>query len=80
MRGRSARLAFAASFQTIYSHQTLYPSLTVAFPIVGAVVKAAPREPFVVFERQEEPASGEAVRWAGRGDADAVRTARSYLV
>jgi hypothetical protein len=66
-------LAFAASFQTIYSHQTLYPSLTVAFPIVGAVVKAAPREPFVVFERQEEPANAE--RWAGREDFDEVKMA-----
>jgi len=38
-RGRSGRLAFAESFQNVYSYKTLYPSETVAFPIVGAVVK-----------------------------------------
>jgi len=66
VRGRSKRLEFASSFQTIYSHKTLYPSPNVAYPIVGAVVKAAPREPYVVFERQEESCDSkesEGVRW-----------------
>jgi hypothetical protein len=60
-------LEFASSFQTIYSHKTLYPAPNVAYPIVGAVVKAAPREPYVVFERQEESAGDSTdsanVRW-----------------
>ena len=69
VRGRSERLAFAGSFSTIYSYRTLYPSPSVYFPIVGAVVKAGPREPFVTFERQEESCGTSGECWEGSSDA-----------
>ena len=70
VRGRSERMAFAASFKPIFEYRTLYPSPSVYYPIVGAVCKPGPREPYIAFERQEEPVAtqADAVPWAGRGD------------
>ena len=53
VRGRGERLEFEASFKTIYNYRTLYPSASKYFPIVGAICKAGPREPYVAYERQE---------------------------
>jgi len=53
VRGRAQRLAFERSFQTIYEWHTLYPAPSRYYPILGALVKAGPREPYVAFERQE---------------------------
>ena len=53
VRGRSERLAFVAKFHEIFFYDTLYPSPSVYFPIVGGVCKNGPREPYVVFRREE---------------------------
>jgi len=58
VRGRAERIAFAASFREIYHYDTLYPRPGVYFPVVGAVSRAAYREPYVVFARREEVAKG----------------------
>ena len=60
VRGRSERMAFAASFKPTVEYRTLYPSPSVYYPIVGAVCKPGPREPYIAFEHQEEPVATQA--------------------
>ena len=68
VRGRAERMAFAETFTPIFDYRTLYPSPAVYYPIVGAVYKCGPRDPWVAFERQEERVSPAAAPWAGRND------------
>jgi hypothetical protein len=70
VRGRAERMAFAASWKPIYSYKTVYPSPSVYYPIVGAVCKAGPREPYVAFERQEERVQVGVKPWSDRDGAD----------
>jgi len=63
VRGRSERLAFAASFEEIYHFRLLYSGTTFMFPILGAVRMARPPAPstptaalpptYVLFQRRE---------------------------
>uniref|UniRef100_A0A7S1BB49 DUF1995 domain-containing protein n=2 Tax=Corethron hystrix TaxID=216773 RepID=A0A7S1BB49_9STRA len=53
VRGRSERIAFAKSFQTIYHMRCLYDSSTGYFPILGAMLKRGPGEPWVAFRRRD---------------------------
>ncbi|CAM9509356.1 unnamed protein product, partial [Phaeothamnion confervicola] len=58
VRGRGDRLAFAASFTDAYHFRLLYPSSASYYPIVGAVIKRGPWEPYVVFARREGEGGG----------------------
>ncbi|CAN0302331.1 unnamed protein product [Pylaiella littoralis] len=51
-RGRGDRIAFAESFKDMYNFRLLYGSSVGFFPIKGAVMKAGPWEPYVVFNRR----------------------------
>jgi len=62
VRGRSERLAFAASFEEIYHFRLLYSGTTFMFPVLGAVRMARPSAPvegsapppmYVLFQRRE---------------------------
>eukprot|EP00638_Chattonella_subsalsa_P000096 CAMPEP_0117744340 /NCGR_PEP_ID=MMETSP0947-20121206/6694_1 /TAXON_ID=44440 /ORGANISM="Chattonella subsalsa, Strain CCMP2191" /LENGTH=405 /DNA_ID=CAMNT_0005561257 /DNA_START=150 /DNA_END=1367 /DNA_ORIENTATION=- len=53
VRGREERIAFAESFKDVFYFRTLYPSRTSYYPIVGALQKAGPLEPYVLYERED---------------------------
>ena len=68
VRGRTDRLAFAASFEEIYHFRLLYSGTTFTFPILGAVRMAYEGEghiaPYTLFQRRE---SGGAESYDPRG-------------
>lgn len=53
VRGRQQRIDFANSFETIFCFQNIYISGTSYFPILGAVTKVHPNEPWVAHQRRE---------------------------
>jgi len=53
VRGRKDRLDFANSFQPIFHFQNIYYSGTSYFPILGALCKLSPLEPWVAFQRRD---------------------------
>ena len=53
VRGRQQRLDFAAQFQTIFHFQNIYVSGTSYFPILGAITKLHPEEPWVCHQRRD---------------------------
>lgn len=52
-RGRQQRIDFANSFQSIYHFSNLYVSGTSYFPILGALTKLSPTEPWVAHQRRD---------------------------
>ena len=53
VRGRQERIDFANSFETVYHFQNLYVSGTSYFPILGAMTKLHPSEPWVAHQRRD---------------------------
>ncbi|KAL7574596.1 hypothetical protein ACA910_002952 [Epithemia clementina (nom. ined.)] len=53
VRGRQERIDFAKSFETVYHFQNLYVSGTSYFPILGAMTKLHPSEPWVAHQRRD---------------------------
>jgi adenylate kinase len=53
VRGRQERIDFAASFETVYQFQNIYVSGTSYFPILGAITKMKPLEPWVAHQRRD---------------------------
>ena len=53
VRGRQQRIDFANSFKTVYQFQNIYVSGTSYFPILGAVTKTKPTEPWVAHQRRD---------------------------
>jgi len=53
VRGRKERMDFADSFKTIYHFQNIYVSGTSYFPILGAITKRSPYEPWVAHQRRD---------------------------
>lgn len=53
VRGRQQRIDFANSFATIHHFQNIYVSGTSYFPILGAVTKLNPTEPWVALQRRD---------------------------
>ncbi|KAJ8602782.1 hypothetical protein CTAYLR_002581 [Chrysophaeum taylorii] len=53
VRGRADRLDFAATFQEIYRFRVVVPTGRTFFPILGALVRAGPRQPYVLYKRTE---------------------------
>lgn len=53
VRGRQQRMDFANSFETVYQFQNIYVSGTSYFPILGAVTKLKPSEPWVAHQRRD---------------------------
>jgi adenylate kinase len=53
VRGRQERLDFAQSFATIYEFSNLYVSGTSYFPILGAMTKLHPSEPWIAHQRRD---------------------------
>ncbi|GKY92092.1 hypothetical protein MPSEU_000180600 [Mayamaea pseudoterrestris] len=53
VRGRQARLDFASSFETAFCFQNVYISGTSYFPILGAVTKLHPAEPWIAHQRRD---------------------------
>lgn len=52
-KGRKQRLEYAATFEPIYYYRTLVPSTSAFFPILGAVMRQGPDEPYVLYKRTE---------------------------
>ncbi len=52
-RGRKDRIDFCNSFQTIFHMECLYISGTSYFPIVGALSKMSPFNPWVAYQRRD---------------------------
>mmetsp|Transcript_3504 Transcript_3504/g.5135 ORF Transcript_3504/g.5135 Transcript_3504/m.5135 type:complete len:126 (+) Transcript_3504:218-595(+) len=53
VRGRADRIAFAESFKTIFCFANTYISGTSYFPILGALTKKKPSEPWVAHQRRD---------------------------
>ena len=53
VRGRQERIDFANSFETVYQFQNIYVSGTSYFPILGAITKMKPSEPWVAHQRRD---------------------------
>jgi len=53
VRGRQERIDFANSFETVYHFQNIYVSGTSYFPILGAITKLRPSEPWVAHQRRD---------------------------
>ena len=53
IRGRKERLEFADSFKTIFHFQNIYVSGTSYFPILGAITKPGPEQPWVAHQRRD---------------------------
>jgi len=53
VRGRKQRMEFADSFKSIYHFQNIYVSGTSYFPILGAITKLHPSEPWVAHQRRD---------------------------
>lgn len=53
VRGRKDRLDFANSFAPIFHFQNIYYSGTSYFPILGALCKLSPLEPWVAYQRRD---------------------------
>jgi adenylate kinase len=53
IRGRKERIEFADSFQTVYHFQNIYISGTSYFPILGAITKQHPSEPWIAHQRRD---------------------------
>eukprot|EP00594_Rhizosolenia_setigera_P007825 CAMPEP_0178968908 /NCGR_PEP_ID=MMETSP0789-20121207/18532_1 /TAXON_ID=3005 /ORGANISM="Rhizosolenia setigera, Strain CCMP 1694" /LENGTH=454 /DNA_ID=CAMNT_0020654923 /DNA_START=231 /DNA_END=1595 /DNA_ORIENTATION=- len=53
VRGRQDRMDFADSFQTIFHFQCTYLSGTSYFPILGALTKTKPLDPWVTLQRRD---------------------------
>lgn len=51
IRGRKERIEFASSFETVFHFQNIYISGTSYFPILGAITKLRPSEPWVAHQR-----------------------------
>ena len=58
VRGRQDRLDFAARFTTIFHFQNIYVSGTSYFPILGAITKLHPDEPWVCHQRRDFAENG----------------------
>jgi len=58
VRGRSERMAFEQSFSTIYQFQCTYVSGTSYFPILGALAKFGPTEPWISYQRRDRVNNG----------------------
>lgn len=59
VRGRKQRMDFADSFQTVYHFQNIYVSGTSYFPILGAMTKLHPVDPWVAHQRRDFADGGE---------------------
>lgn len=53
VRGRQGRMDFANSFETIFHFQNIYISGTSYFPILGAITKMHPSEPWIAHQRRD---------------------------
>ena len=53
VRGRQQRMDFDNSFEVVYQFQNIYVSGTSYFPILGAVTKLKPSEPWVAHQRRD---------------------------
>lgn len=53
VRGRQERIDFANSFDTIYEFSNIYMSGTSYFPILGAMTKLHPSEPWIAHQRRD---------------------------
>jgi adenylate kinase len=53
VRGRQERIDFAESFATIYEFSNIYVSGTSYFPILGAMTKLHPSEPWIAHQRRD---------------------------
>ena len=53
VRGRQERIDFSNSFETAFCFQNIYISGTSYFPILGAVTKLHPAEPWVAHQRRD---------------------------
>lgn len=58
VRGRSTRMKFEKSFHTIYHFQCTYVSGTSYFPILGALGRFGPDQPWVAYERKDRINNG----------------------
>jgi adenylate kinase len=59
VRGRKERIEFAESFATIFHFSNLYVSGTSYFPILGALTRFKPSEPWVAHQRRDRVDEGE---------------------
>lgn len=59
IRGRKERMEFAESFETIFEFNNLYVSGTSYFPILGAMTKLHPSEPWIAHQRRDFVDGGE---------------------
>lgn len=53
VRGRQERIDFANSFETIFQFQNIYVSGTSYFPILGAIAKLRPSQPYIALQRRD---------------------------
>ena len=53
VRGRQDRINFSNSFETIFHMECLYMSGTSYFPILGALTKMSPLQPWVAYQRRD---------------------------
>jgi len=53
IRGRQERIDFAESFKSIYHFTNTYVTGTSYFPILGAVGKFGPMQPWVAYQRRD---------------------------
>jgi len=58
VRGRQDRINFAETFKTIYHFTCTYPIGASYFPIVGAVGKFGPTQPWVAYQRKDRVNDG----------------------
>ena len=58
VRGRSERIAFQNSFETIYHFQCTYVSGTSYFPILGALGRFGADQPWVAYQRRDRVNNG----------------------
>jgi len=58
VRGRQDRINFAESFKTIYHFTNTYPTGASYFPIIGAVGKFGPSQPWVAYQRRDRVDDG----------------------
>jgi len=65
VRGRQQRIDFADSFRTVFQFRNIYVSGTSYFPILGAITKLRPTEPWVAHQRRDYVGGG-----GGSGGSD----------
>lgn len=53
VRGRQSRIDFGNSFETVFHFQNIYISGTSYFPILGAISKMKPSEPWIASQRRD---------------------------